>query len=181
MRRLATALLLASACASPSRAGDYHVLTSGGLGRVAVGMNLKQAQTALGAKLKVDYPEAVDNDNCGLARRADGHEANVLYMVEGGRITHIDVVMATSRTAPRVLTKAGVGLGASEAAVRRAYGRALSAEPHPYDEGALYLKIDEPGKRRGIIFEITQGKVSSFRAGRYPSLGYIEGCLQPGL
>jgi hypothetical protein len=167
---------IALAWGAPSPAADEHVLTSRGLGRVHVGMKLRQAEIALGANLRIDGPTS---ESCGMAERADGRDAGVLYMLEDGRITRVDVYPPKSKSqlGPRVVTAAGLGLGSTESAVRRAYGSALKIEAHPYDERGHYLKIYDAGKQSGIIFETDGERVTSFRAGKYPALGYIEGCL----
>jgi hypothetical protein len=98
-------------------------------------------------------------------------------MVEFGRITRIDVgPLARGDAATGVVTDRRVGIGATEAAVRRAYGVALIVRPHPYGEKGHYLEAPAPGRKRGLIFETRDGRVTSFRAGRYPSLDYIEAC-----
>lgn len=72
----------------------------------------------------------------------------------------------------------GIGLGASEAAVKAAFP-GFRAEPHAYDgDPAKYLT--QPGADRhhpGLRFEIGQdGKVRLIHAGTMPELGYVEGC-----
>jgi hypothetical protein len=164
--------LLILALATTASARDRLVLTDRGLGPVRLGMSLEAAGKALGRRLKVD-----GGADCAVARRADGRDGDVTYMAEKDVITRIDVGRAKAGARASAVTAAGVGLGASEAQVRGAYGPRLKIEPHPYDEKGHYLRVEDPGKQRGIIFETSRGRVTSFRAGLYPALDYKEGCL----
>ena len=168
MKRAACAFAAVLAFASTSVAAPRRVLGSEGLGAVQIGMTVKEAEKALGARLRSSGEKA-----CTDLSRRDGRERNIRYMAENGRISRIDV---TGPSQPRILTAAGIGIGASEEAVRRAYGAGLVVERHPYDPDGHYLKMDDPDHSRGIIFETAKGRVTSFRAGRYPALGFIEGC-----
>jgi hypothetical protein len=166
--------LLILALATTASARDRLVLTDRGLGPVRLGMSVEAAGKALKLRLKVD-----GGADCAVARRADGRDGEITYMAEKDVITRIDVGRAKTGAGARasVVTAAGVGLGATEAQVRRAYGPRLEVEPHPYDEKGHYLRVEGPGKRSGIIFETSRGRVTSFRAGLYPALDYKEGCL----
>jgi len=166
-------------CGTAFGAGSDTILTPGGLGPVKVGMTLREASQALGVKLKRESPNDPDSKYCDFAHRADGNDSEINYMIKDGHIARIDVGDAAHERSI-IKTAEGVGLGSTERAVKKAYGRALKVEPHPYGDGDPdgwhYLVIDEPGHKRGIIFETDGRKVTSFRAGEYPALGYIEGC-----
>lgn len=166
-------LLVAMMAVSTGAAPAGHTLTPQGLGPVVIGMTVPQAELRLNAKLVVDSP----GEGCTYARRADHGDPGVTYMVEAAKITRVDVKPAQGDQAfPRVTTSAGIGLGDPAAKVRRAYGAALKIEPHKYAEHGYYYEVDDPADGVGVIFEIIGGKVAQFRAGRYPSLGYVEGC-----
>jgi hypothetical protein len=174
---LAASLIAASAAAAEQQTG--HVLTVEGLGSVRIGMTVAEAEKALGAKLNIQYFEEGDRMSCGTGARADGKSGDVSYMVMKGRIVRIAVMRVEdgSPSIPVVRTIKGIGLGASEAQVKSAYGGLVKVEPHPYGtENDHYLIVDTPDRKRGLIFETEEGRVSSFRAGVYPEVGYIEGC-----
>lgn len=76
-----------------------------------------------------------------------------------------------------IRTDRGIGIGSTEAEVRRAYGQDLTEEPHPYVDGS-YL-IHEPSSlgNRQMIFETEGQVVTSFRVGDDQTTPWIEGCL----
>ncbi len=85
-----------------------------------------------------------------------------------GRLVRVEVFRRGWRTAR------GVRIGDSARKVFRRYG-AIHTKPHPYTTGK-YLIVGRPGRR--MIFETDgAGKVTSFRGGRAPHIGYIEGCV----
>lgn len=71
-------------------------------------------------------------------------------------------------------TSRGVRIGDSAGKVFARYG-VVHTKPHPYTTGK-YLIVGRPSRR--MIFE-TDGarKVTSFRGGRAPHIGFIEGCV----
>ena len=167
----AVALLCASEASSAP-------LTTSGLGPVKIGMTVREAERSLGRKLHAVY--APDGNACETADLTVGNTI-VLYMIEDRRITRIDVFgkgVKGKHTRSFIRTARGVGVGSTETDVLRAYGPRVVVTPHPYLEAqGHYLTVDDPGHRRGIIFETDHGVITSYRAGEYPSLGYIEGCL----
>jgi len=162
MRPLLPALLLLLAAAPAPR-----TLGPQGYGPVRVGMPVAAAERALGAKLAVVWFDEHDRA-CGYARRRDGRERDVAYMVEKGRISRVDI------EAPRVRTAAGIGIGSAAAQVRKAYGRAIRVSPNAYSDGRYFTVRGPAG--HGLVFEIEGGKVAAMRGGRFPSVSYIEGC-----
>lgn len=175
MRRSLIVIALVCSTAAFS-AGSETTLTPEGLGSVRIGMTKRQAEQALGKKLRVEYPMTTDDNSCSYAYRADGKDRDIGYMLIDGRIARIDIGVIPLRA--KIVTTAGVGRGSTESAVRKAYGKRLQVSPHPYgdDDNWHYLTADEPDHKRGIIFETDGKRVTSFRAGIYPALGYIEGC-----
>jgi hypothetical protein len=67
----------------------------------------------------------------------------------------------------------GVGIGSTEATVKRRYGAAVHIEPRT---DFNLLEVFDKGKRRGVIFETEGALVTTFRAGLEPAIEYSEGC-----
>jgi hypothetical protein len=185
MKRIGLAFAMVWAGTAACHAQPF--LTEEGLAPVVLGMNVQAAEKALGVKLLLQIigdedPDAAPGDTCGYARRADGMNPEVSYMVLGEIITRIDIdrVRADSgrvgEGAP-ITTAEGFGVGSLETDIRASYGSRLSVEPHHYTDEGHYLILDSPNHQRGILFETYNGRVSRFRAGTYPSLGFVEGCL----
>ena len=154
--------LLLAAAAAPH-------LTPDGWGPVRIGMTQAQVARALGARLE---GEPVDEGMSCVEQVSDKHP-HMWFMFEEGRLTRISIGDASRITTPR-----GIGVGASAAAVRKAYPRGLKAEPHEYqDAPAEYLTFWTVPRKRGVRFEVEeQRRVGTIHAGG-PSIQYVEGCL----
>ena len=166
--------------APPAR--SEPVLTAEGFGPLRIGMTRAEVVAALGED---DDSEAVggpDPESCDEFRPARA-PAGLLVMIEAGRLTRISLVDGST-----VKTDRGLGLGATAAAVRAAYGPALQAEPHKYEDApAEYLSVwakdapkDEkspaPETARGIVYEVGSKGVVQAISGGGPSILYVEGC-----
>ena len=90
-------------------------------------------------------------------------------MVNNGVIARFDV----SETG--YATDIGAKVGDTEDEIKRLYERMFKVSPHKYVDGH-YITIEMKGGKYGIIFETDGKHVTSFRAGRFPEVGYIEGC-----
>jgi hypothetical protein len=167
---------------TPPAPAAEPALTAEGFGPLRIGMSRAEVVKALGED---DDPEAVggpDPASCDEFRPARAPEG-LLAMIEEGRLTRISLIDGS-----KVKTDRGLALGAAAAAVRAAYGPALQAERHKYEEPpAEYLSVwakdppkDErspaPATARGIVYEVAgQGVVRAISAGG-PSILYVEGC-----
>lgn len=98
-----------------------------------------------------------------------GYE-DVSFMVNGGRIERVDVF------GRGYVTDRGAGVGDTEGRIKRLYKGMVKVSRHPYVDYGHYLEVKRGGSRYGIIFETDGERVTSYRAGRYPAVGYIEGC-----
>jgi hypothetical protein len=144
------------------------VLTPYGFGAVKIGMTEAEAQEALGPETQGGSGATSDCHLLWVGRAP----ANIVYMVEGGRVTRV-----TAHLDSQVKTDRGVGVGNTEAEVRAAYPEGLEVTPHKYiGEPAHYLTLwTLPGKR-GIRFETdAQGLVREVHAGDR-TIEYVEGC-----
>jgi hypothetical protein len=175
--RIVCAAMLAASVVSAS-ATPAHILRTDGLGPVRLGMTVRAAERALGARLRNESPEL--DEGCSYYALRSTQDSLVHYMVERGRITRIDIEYVASlrrHTRSPITTATGIGIGSTETDIRRAYGRHLKIVQDPYmEDQGNNLTIEDRGRHRGILFETDHGTVTSFRAGIHPSLEYSEGC-----
>lgn len=165
---------------APARSVD-PALTAEGYGPLRIGMTRAEIEAAMGEDSDPDSVGGPEPERCDQFRPARAPEG-LLVMVEDGRLTRISLTRGA-----RIETDRGLGLGAAAAAVRAAYGPALVAMPHEYqDPPAEYLTAWSLGRpapdvadpaARGLRYEIGEdGKVETIHAGG-PSIQYVEGCL----
>ena len=91
------------------------------------------------------------------------------FMVEDGVVTRGDAKAG-------VRNSAMVSVGMSLARVKTLHPR-IRIEPHKYDDEGHYLILDSSDGSSAILFEESGGKVTDIRAGKKPSVEYVEGCL----
>ena len=173
-----------NAAASPvaEPAPGITPLTAEGWGPLRIGMTLAEVAAAAGPD---SDPEAVggpEPESCDIFHPARAPEG-LMVMIEDGRLARISLSAPTA-----VRTERGLGPGATAAAVKAAYGDALTASPHEYEEApAEYLTLwtkgggDEAYVRspdaRGLRYEVDHsGTVAATHAGG-PAIQYVEGCL----
>jgi hypothetical protein len=104
---------------APAETKQQPVLESGGVGKVRTGMGVKEAERAIGARLRSLVPGY--GQGCWLAVRADGIDSGLSYMVKNGLITRIDIVTPRDGAAPRISTVKGIDIGSSSADVELSY------------------------------------------------------------
>lgn len=140
-----------------------------GVGPLKVGMTLAEAEKAAGAQLVFDHPEEPVNQ-CTFARLKGG-PADLGFMLMNRVVVRADVFEGGIKTAE------GAGIGTSEDEVKRLYANAkIEVSNHAYVEGH-YLEVTMPGfANLRYIFETDGKKVTAFRAGRLPEVGFVEGC-----
>jgi hypothetical protein len=162
-----TAALAATAAAAQPRP---WYLTPEGYGPARIGMTRAQVERALNVRLE---GTAVDDaDVCIEMSPRGGALRHMYFMFHNRRLSRI----AVDRTS-RVTTPRGLGIGATAAEVRRAYGRGLRAEEHAYTgRPAEYLTFWTTPGRRGVRFTTDENRrVDSIIAGN-ETIQYIEGC-----
>lgn len=160
--------------AAPAAAQQKPVLESGGLGRVRIGMDIEEAERAIGAPLRSLVPGY--GPGCWLAVRADGTDPGVSYMVESGQVTRIDITPRQGGPAPTIATAKGIGIGSSLADVELRYANGVSARaPYGHSEDDRWITV-EATPTLGIVLEISGGKVIALWAGRRQSIAYTESC-----
>ena len=168
LRTLLLSLALAAPAAAPAQPPGWR-LTPDGYGPVRIGMTRAQVSSALSIRLEGEAIE--DEEACIEMGAAQGYEG-LYFMFEGGRLTRLSVGAPNRATTPR-----GIGIGATAAQVRRAYGPALRAETHTYHgRPAEYLTFWTRRDRAGVRFETgPDRRVETIHVGS-GSIQYIEGC-----
>jgi outer membrane protein assembly factor BamE (lipoprotein component of BamABCDE complex) len=155
---------------SPSSAqnnrADKFVVSYDRFGSVKIGMTLPQAAKVLGVRVTRDA--GYDGNECYYASPKRGFK-DVAFMMSGQRIVRIDI------DNKEYATDRGAKIGGSEASIKRIYKGMYKVSPHPYVDGH-YIEVKMKGGKYSIIFETDGKRVTSFRAGRSPEVGYIEGC-----
>ena len=146
-------------------------VTTGGLGPIRIGMNPQEANVAAGYGLQLDFVD----DSCSYLMAAPVLD-NVGFMVFDGTIARVDIFPGSNIT-----TRSGARIGMTEAQIKSLFGDKIETSGHPYTALGKYLTFvptDEQDKNFRVIFETDEnGIVTSYRAGRLPEVGWIEGCL----
>lgn len=135
------------------------------IGALRAGMPLADASRLLGEALAVRQRGC---DHVTSTRLPPG----VRLMVVRDTVVRIEVDSAGVRTAD------SAQVGDSESRVLELYGPRARIEPHKYTYPAgHYLVIAPPGDTlHRLIFETLDGRVTTYRAGRLPSVAWVEGC-----
>jgi hypothetical protein len=134
------------------------------IGPVVIGMTLAQAEAAAEQDLK---QEGDDLGGCVYYAPRSG-QPDVSFMVIDGVVSRIDVDSGTTST------NRDIGIGSTEAEVKRSYPTAVVSK-HPYTDGHYLRVLDEDGKH-ATLFETDGHKVTSFRSGYANAVDQIEGC-----
>jgi len=150
--------------AAQPAAANADMLTLEGLGGLRIGEPVPAGSTwaSRGAQVPGGCRTISSPDHPG-----------VHAIVEDGRVRRI-----TAGQRSRVRLAEGIGVGASEADVRKWFA-GFRAEPHKYaDAPAKYLTApNAAGGSAALRFEIgSDGRVSAIHVGTMPVLGYVEGC-----
>ena len=150
---------------------DADTLTAAGLGALRIGMSRADLVAAMGDSTAANAdPAACEQFHPARA------PAGVLVMLEGGKLTRISLIRDAAIT-----TDAGLGLGATAAQVKAAYGVRSTSTPHKYVAApAEYITVWTSGSggpgSLGIAYEVgAEGKVTAIHAGG-PAIRYVEGC-----
>jgi hypothetical protein len=165
--------------ATPGGFSETTPLSLNGIGPVTAGMTLEEASAASGRTFTAPGPDQPSpSELCNWANYTD-EIAGLSFMIlrdteaDPWRIARVEV---EGERGGKIVTEAGIGVGATEDQVKQAYG-GITSEPHTYVEEGHYLIYDPdgPGGSR-LLFE-TDGKVvTRFRSGEQEAVGYVEGC-----
>ncbi|MFN3836120.1 MAG: hypothetical protein ACK4MI_00245 [Brevundimonas sp.] len=177
----------ASAAATPPvespaiPAADPNALTAEGLGPVRIGMTRADLVKLWGEDSQPNAVGGPDPETCDEFHPAKA-PADVMVMIQNGVLTRITLTRGAT-----IKTDRGFGVGDSAMAIKQAYGGAIVAQPHKYQDapaedlfawphGGATTYVTDPAAR-GVRYEIGgDGKVMKVHAGD-PSIQQVEGCL----
>lgn len=164
--RISRTLAVVVVLVAVSLAADPWIVRPDGIGPVKVGMSLAQLNAALSERFSM--PKEKEDQGCFFVG-SEGHPPS--FMIEDGRVVRVDV------DAPGIFTAEGIQVGDTEAQAQKVYGSRLKVGAAAYTgpEGH-YLTVHAAGGRYGIRFETEDGKISTFYAGTFKAIQYIEGC-----
>jgi hypothetical protein len=167
MRTLIAAILMGLTTGAAAQPGNWR-LTPEGYGPVRIGMTRAQVERTLASPLR---GEAIEDASVCIEMNARRGHPGIFFMFEDGRLTRVSASDGARATTPR-----GVGVGATEAQVRRAYPRGLRSEQHEYVPApARYLTFWQ-SRSRGVRFATDERRrVRTIHVGG-PSIQYVEGC-----
>jgi hypothetical protein len=175
-----------------SAAAQVVSFMSAGPGQL--GMTVEAAERPMGAKFApISLPFSED---CWITSRADGKDKAILYVIEHGKIVRIDFYPRDGEQIT-LKTTAGIGIGSTEADIRRAYQDISITRAPYYDEESeieaaktraklgitapeppphFWVRVDSPNHERGIIFDTEDSKVTSFFTGFKNAIESMEIC-----
>lgn len=90
-----------------------------------------------------------------------------------------DIFVRYSAESDQIAAPGGGRVGMDEAALAGLYGERLESMPHKYVEGGKVLISPEDAGTlpSQLVFELdAAGRVTSWRVGLAPQIGYVEGC-----
>lgn len=151
-----------------------------GVGPIKIGMSVKEAEAAVGDKMVVS---SLFNEPSCSTYYLEASPRGLRFMTSDGIIVRIDVFGFKRPELGFVAFKTpeGVGLGTLEADVLAAYKDAkVVVKPHFYtypDNHYIIVTMSDPAQQDlRILFETSNGKISTYRVGRLPEVEYVEGC-----
>lgn len=156
-------LIILSSCTAKVNIATFQ------LHDVDIGMSMGEALKRL-PDFIIEKPLDDTIENCFYLLPND-ENPGVGLMIVDKTVVRIDIIANVN-----ILTKKGIGIGASKQDVINAYPQ-LIVEPHPYlGQAGEYLESRLPSGD-GIIFETEFDIVTQYRLGRYSEVKLIEGCL----
>ena len=138
------------------------------VGPVRIGATVAELESTLGTRLA--RADSLD-PRCDYLR-APEVVPGVWFMVIEGRVARFDIDSAGPPTAE------GARVGDSAEKVSGLYAPRVAVTPHKYTEGQ-YLTVSPAAAADSlyrIIFETDGSRITRYRAGRLPEVGWVESC-----
>lgn len=165
MKIVITSIVLVLFCVGINAFGDGRTaLTDQSYGIIQFGSKLIEIEATLGEKAKGETGDL----GCDFVtfKKYPG----IKFMIEDGVVTRADIMdISISNN-----LKIKIGMALNE--VKKRYPN-VTITPHQYDPTGHYLIFKSEDKKRAIVFEESDGKITDARAGLEPSVEYVEGCL----
>lgn len=153
----------------PDESGADTQARFDGYGDLKLGIDAQQMPAAWGGELK--RLGGVEETCYFLVPGWAKTPTDLAFMVEGGKFVRYQT------NADKMAAPGGGKVGMTVDELRALYTARLQESPHKYVEGAHYLRVDEGNGKSALLFETdAKGKVSGWRVGLDPQVGYVEGC-----
>jgi hypothetical protein len=144
-----------------------------GIGPILIGMTITQASQAANIQF-VQTASGGESYGCFYFEPKDSPKG-IAFMLTDDRITRVDIFKNN-----RITTIKGAKIGDSEDRIKSLYPGYIQVTPHQYVGGGHYLTFvpkDAADRNYRVVFETDGKRVTSFRSGKLPEVGYIEGCV----
>jgi hypothetical protein len=138
-------------------------------GPIKIGMTPKEVSKIIGIPV-IPYDSLEGDDSSCFFVSPNGYSKDIVFMIENGRITRIDV------TSKNISVAGKIHIGDDEKKVTDMFKEKVQEAEHPYigKDGKYLTVFTKPGF--AFLFETEKGKIISFRSGDSASVKYIEGC-----
>jgi outer membrane protein assembly factor BamE (lipoprotein component of BamABCDE complex) len=160
-------LMCAPSLDAQNKRTPKYVVSYNSFGPVKIGMTLSQVAKVLGVPVTRDI--GYEGNECYYASPKRGFK-DIAFMMSGQRIVRVDI------DSKEYATDRGARVGDTEAKIKRLYTGRVKVSQHPYVDSGHYLEVEFEGGKYSLIFETDGKRVTRFRGGRSPEVGYIEGC-----
>ncbi|GGJ98365.1 lectin [Luteimonas terricola] len=145
-----------------------------GYGSIEFGMTAAEARADWNGNALEPAGDPGDGSACHhLSPAGQATPAQLAFMFEG------DLFVRYSAESAEITAPGGGRVGMDEATLQGLYGKRLESAPHKYVEGGKVLMSAEDGGKlpSRLFFELgADGRVTSWRVGLAPQIGYVEGC-----
>lgn len=145
-----------------------------GYGSIEFGMTAAEARADWNGNVLEPADDPDDVNACHhLSPAGQAMPADLAFMFEG------DLFVRYSAESAEITAPGGGRVGMDEATLQGLYGDRLEPAPHKYVEGGKMLMSAEDGGTvpSRLFFELdAEGRVTSWRVGLAPQIGYVEGC-----